>query len=70
MKKTTMSLAVMMLIGESNAKTHTIRHEGPGAYDFIEFVDEEDEEQQTAQSIAESEKLHKAKFTPGEDTYK
>jgi len=45
MKKTTMSLAVMMLIGESNAKTHTIRHEGPGAYDFIEFVDEEDEEQ-------------------------
>jgi len=47
MKKTTMSLAVMMLIGESSAKTHAVRHEFPGAYDFIEFVDEEDDEQMT-----------------------
>jgi hypothetical protein len=39
----------MMLLGEASARTHTIRHEMPGAYDFIEFVEEDaDEEAQTA----------------------
>ena len=59
MKTYTVSLAVMMLLGEASTRTHTIRHEMPGAYDFIEYVDEDaDEEAQIAQSIAESEKLH------------
>jgi len=65
-----MSLAVMMLLNHTEAKTHTIKHELPGAYNFIEFVDEDDEEAVTTQSIAESEKLHQAKFNPGDDTYK
>ena len=71
MKTYTVSLAVMMLLGEASTRTHTIRHEMPGAYDFIEYVDEDaDEEAQIAQSIAESEKLHKAKLTTGDELYK
>jgi len=42
--KYTVSLAVMMLLGEANSRTHTIRHEMPGAYDFIEFVEEDADE--------------------------
>jgi hypothetical protein len=70
MKKTSVSLAVLLLIGDASARQHAIRHQMPGAYDFIEYVDEEDDEAQTAQSIAESEKLHKAKFAPNDDLYK
>jgi hypothetical protein len=43
MKTYTVSLAVLMLLGEAN--TRTIRHEMPGAYDFIEYVDDEADEE-------------------------
>jgi hypothetical protein len=49
MKSYTVSFAVLMLLGEANTRSHTVRHKMPGAYDFIEFVEDEvDEEAQTA----------------------
>ena len=71
MKKTSASLAVLMLIGEASTRQRAVTHVMPGAYNYISFEDEdEDAVQQTTQSIAESESSHKAKFVGGDDLYK
>jgi len=71
MKKTSVSLAVLMLIGDASTKQRAVTHVMPGAYNYISFEDEdEDAITQTTQSIAESESSHKSKFVPHEDLYK
>jgi len=71
MKKTSASLAVLMLIGEAESRQRAVTHVMPGAYNYISFEDEdEDAVAQTTQSIAESESSHKSKFVPADDLYK
>jgi len=43
MKKTSASLAVLMLIGEANARQHAVTHVMPGAYNYISFEDEDED---------------------------
>lgn len=71
MKKTSASLAVLLLIGDVSARQRAVTHVMPGAYNYISFEDEdEDAVAQTTQSIAESESSHNSKFVPKEDLYK
>lgn len=65
----TLSVAVIALIGGTSAAHH--HHHRPHHHANVQFIDEADEEAQTQQSIAESEKEHGAKMAVlDEDHYK
>lgn len=63
MKQATLSFAVMALLGLTEAAHHHHHHHhAPSRRSQLQFIDEVDEEAETAQSIAESEKEHGAKM--------
>jgi len=68
----TLSIAVLALIGGSNAHRHHHHHRHPSHRSNVQFVDGEyDDEAITQQSIAESEREHGAKMQVlDEDHYK